>query len=216
MSFFFFFPMASSSSPTSTVNTADSPSPTSLTTIHHLITIKLTRDNYLPWEAHIVPYLKGQHFYGYLDETTPNPPQVITIAANGDTQALRNLEFQALAFASSNDTQCYYLFSLWDDSGSYGQIYNLLGCLASIKTHFHLLIQGLNNANPLLTRHRPCIISKMLYCWFFKKNKDDRGQAHQLSCGLIHKFICFWRGSTYWCHSVDTQFCNLHLTSHGR
>ena len=63
-------------------------------TIHHQFTIKLTRDNYLLWKAHIVPYLKGQHLYGYLDGTTPSPAWVITVKADGDTQALQNLEFQ--------------------------------------------------------------------------------------------------------------------------
>lgn len=86
--------MASSSSSTSTINTATSPSPTSLATIHHLITIKLTCDNYLQWKAHIVPYLKGQHLYGSLDGTTPAPPQIITIAADDTTQAIQIPEFQ--------------------------------------------------------------------------------------------------------------------------
>ena len=86
--------MASSSSSTSTVNTATSPSPTSLTTIHHLITSKLSHDNYLLWKAQIVPYLKGQHLYGYLDGTTPTPPRIITVAANDAIQALRNPKFQ--------------------------------------------------------------------------------------------------------------------------
>ena len=86
--------MASSSSSTSIVNTAASPSPTSLTTIHHLITIKLTYDNYLLWKAQIVPFLKGQHLYGYLNGTTPTPPWIITVAADNATQALQNLKFQ--------------------------------------------------------------------------------------------------------------------------
>ena len=103
--------MASLSSSASIVNTIASPSPTTLTTIHHLITIKLTRDNYLVWKAQIVSHLKGQHLYGYLDRTTPAPPQVITIAANSDIQDLQN-RISTLAFARSNDTQCYYLFSL--------------------------------------------------------------------------------------------------------
>ena len=86
--------MASSSSSTSAGNTATSPSPTSLTTIHHLITIKLTRDNYLLWKAQIVPYLKGQHLYCYLDGTTLAPPRIITIAADDTTQAIQNPAFQ--------------------------------------------------------------------------------------------------------------------------
>ena len=89
----FFFSMASLSSSTSIVNTTTSPSRTSLTTIHYLITIKLPHDNYLVWKAQIVPYLKGQHLYGYLNGTTPTPSQIIIVAADGATQALQNPEF---------------------------------------------------------------------------------------------------------------------------
>ena len=82
--------MASSSSLTSTVTTTTSPSPTSLTAIHHLITIKLTHDNYLLWKAQIVPYFKGQHLYGYLDGSTPTPPQSLTVEVDGDIQVIQN------------------------------------------------------------------------------------------------------------------------------
>ena len=68
--------MASTYSSTSTVDTIASPSTTSLITIHHLITIKLTCDNYLVWKAPIAP------------------SQIITVLADGATQALQNLEFQ--------------------------------------------------------------------------------------------------------------------------
>ena len=60
------------------------PSPTSLTPFHHLITIKLTRENYLFWKAQVVPYLKGQRLYGYLDGSTLAPPQSLTIESDGD------------------------------------------------------------------------------------------------------------------------------------
>ena len=86
--------MASLSSSASTVNTIASPSPTTLTTIHDLITIKLTRDNYLLWKAQIVSYFKGQHLYGYLDGTTPAPPRVSTVVVDGDIQTLQYPKFQ--------------------------------------------------------------------------------------------------------------------------
>uniref|UniRef100_A0A2N9HHK9 Reverse transcriptase Ty1/copia-type domain-containing protein n=1 Tax=Fagus sylvatica TaxID=28930 RepID=A0A2N9HHK9_FAGSY len=72
--------MASSSSiNTETTSPASSnTTPTSLIQVHHLITIKLTRDNYLLWKAHIVPYLKGQHLYGFLDGSRPTPLPVLT------------------------------------------------------------------------------------------------------------------------------------------
>ena len=65
----------------------------------------------------------------------------------------------------SNDTQCYYLFFLWENSGSYGKIYHLLRCLASIRTHVHIPIQGQNNANPLLASHFK--ERQFINCWLF-------------------------------------------------
>ena len=64
-----------------------------LTPIHHLFTIKLTRENYLLWKSQIVPYLKGQHLYGYLDGSTPAPPQSLTIEVDGDVQVIQNPDF---------------------------------------------------------------------------------------------------------------------------
>ena len=69
------------------------PFPTSLTPIHHLITIKLTHTNYLLWKAQIVPHLKGQHLYGYLNGSIPASPQSLIIEANGDVQVIQNLDF---------------------------------------------------------------------------------------------------------------------------
>ena len=65
----------------------------------------------------------------------------------------------------SNDTQCYYLFFLWENSGSYGKIYHLLRCLASIRTHVHIPIQGQNNANPLSASHFE--ERQFINCWLF-------------------------------------------------
>ena len=84
---------SSSTSTTSTLNTMTTPSPTTLPPIHHLITIKLTYENYLLWKAQIVPYLKGQHLYGYLDGSTPAPPQSFTIEVDGDVQVIQNPDF---------------------------------------------------------------------------------------------------------------------------
>uniref|UniRef100_A0A2N9F0L7 Reverse transcriptase Ty1/copia-type domain-containing protein n=1 Tax=Fagus sylvatica TaxID=28930 RepID=A0A2N9F0L7_FAGSY len=77
--------MASSSS-TNTENASPTSTPIiphSLTQVHHLITIKLTRDNYLLWKAQIVPYLKGQHLFGFLDGSRLAPLPVLTTTADG-------------------------------------------------------------------------------------------------------------------------------------
>jgi hypothetical protein len=54
------------------------PSP-HLPVVHHLVTIKLNREHYLLWRAQIVPYLRGQHLFGFLDGSRPAPPQILTV-----------------------------------------------------------------------------------------------------------------------------------------
>ena len=57
------------------------PTSTHLPVVHHLVTIKLNCDNYLLWKAQIVPYLRGQHLFGFLDGSRPAPLQTITVSA---------------------------------------------------------------------------------------------------------------------------------------
>ena len=65
----------------------------SLSSVHHLITIKLTRDNYLLWKAQIVPYLKGQHLFGFIDGTQPPPPQFLPLSTTESSQPRPNPDF---------------------------------------------------------------------------------------------------------------------------
>ena len=59
------------------------PTPTHLLVIHHLVTIKLTCDNYLLWKAQIVLYLRGQHLFGFLNASQPAPPQTLIVTTDG-------------------------------------------------------------------------------------------------------------------------------------
>jgi hypothetical protein len=70
----------------------NSSSPTlGLINLHHVITIKLNRDNYLLWKAQLIPYLRGQHLLGYVDGTTPLPSQMISqTSESGETSLLPN------------------------------------------------------------------------------------------------------------------------------
>jgi hypothetical protein len=52
----------------------------SVTPINSLVTVKLTKDNYLLWKTQIVPYLRGKRLFGFVDgiiycpsPTMPNP-----------------------------------------------------------------------------------------------------------------------------------------------
>jgi hypothetical protein len=82
-------PQTESSSTISSTSTT----PSSLPHIQHLITIKLNRDNYLLWKAQIVPYLRGQHLYGFIDGTKPAPPPTLAVTASETTTVIPNPEF---------------------------------------------------------------------------------------------------------------------------
>uniref|UniRef100_A0A2N9H277 Retrotransposon Copia-like N-terminal domain-containing protein n=1 Tax=Fagus sylvatica TaxID=28930 RepID=A0A2N9H277_FAGSY len=71
------------------------PTSTHLPVGHHLVTIKLTRDNYLLWKAQIVSYLRGQHLFGFLDGSRLAPLQSLTITTDGTSKLQPNPDFQA-------------------------------------------------------------------------------------------------------------------------
>jgi hypothetical protein len=45
--------------------------------LHHVVTIRLTKSNYLLWRAQLVPFLRSAKLMGYLDGTLPAPAQLI-------------------------------------------------------------------------------------------------------------------------------------------
>uniref|UniRef100_A0A2N9GPU0 Integrase catalytic domain-containing protein n=1 Tax=Fagus sylvatica TaxID=28930 RepID=A0A2N9GPU0_FAGSY len=78
--------MAPSDSSTSeSLSSTNTTVPTSslITNLPHLVTVKLTHDNFLLWKAQIVPYLKGQKVFGYVDGTISMPPQSIPASSDG-------------------------------------------------------------------------------------------------------------------------------------
>uniref|UniRef100_A0A2N9GUI4 Uncharacterized protein n=1 Tax=Fagus sylvatica TaxID=28930 RepID=A0A2N9GUI4_FAGSY len=81
------------STPSSTLSLL--PTPTHLPVVHHMVTIKLTRDNYLLWKAQIVPYLRVRHLFGFLDDSRPAPPPTINITTDGISKIQPNPEFQS-------------------------------------------------------------------------------------------------------------------------
>ena len=85
-------PSASSSASSISALTSTT-SPHSLSPIHHLITIKLTRDNYLLWKAQIVPYLKGNHLFGFVDGTRTPPPEFLPPTTTEPNLSLPNPDF---------------------------------------------------------------------------------------------------------------------------
>uniref|UniRef100_A0A2N9J507 Retrotransposon Copia-like N-terminal domain-containing protein n=1 Tax=Fagus sylvatica TaxID=28930 RepID=A0A2N9J507_FAGSY len=84
---------SSSSSSRSLSALTQNTSPHSLSPVHHLIIIKLTRDNYLLWKAQIVPYLRGQHLFGFIDGTQSPPPQFLPLSTTESSQPQPNPAF---------------------------------------------------------------------------------------------------------------------------
>ena len=84
---------ASFSSSSSLSALTQNTSPHSQSLIHLLITIKLTRDNYLLWKAQIVPYLKGQHLFGFINGTQPPPPQFLPLTTTETSHSRTNPDF---------------------------------------------------------------------------------------------------------------------------
>ena len=98
--------MASSSSTSANIIDSEKSSNTSRTTftvLHHLITIQLIRDNYLLWKVQVVPYLNGQHLYGFVYSLNPHPPQVIPIQSNGEINVIPNTAFTKMASTGSQN-----------------------------------------------------------------------------------------------------------------
>ena len=92
--------LTSHSSTSSTTKTLSSPknSSHSLTLVHHLITLELNKDNYLLWKAQVVPYLKGQHLFSYVDGSNPCPLRVLASIASVAMAAPINPDFTKWQF----------------------------------------------------------------------------------------------------------------------
>lgn len=55
------------------------PPPSTTPSSSHLLTVKLTHDNFLLWKAQIIPYFKRQNLFGFLDGSHPAPPPLYSI-----------------------------------------------------------------------------------------------------------------------------------------
>ena len=61
---------------------------------NHMITVKLTGENYLLWTAQLFPYLRSQRLTGYIDGTNVHPASTITQSGtDGITRPVANPEF---------------------------------------------------------------------------------------------------------------------------
>ncbi|GMP25486.1 hypothetical protein CsSME_00002332 [Camellia sinensis var. sinensis] len=68
---------------------ARAPSPTSLTHAHHFTSLKLTSTNFLYWKTQLLPYLRGQQLYQYIDSIFSCPPSMQSLASPSQTRLLQ-------------------------------------------------------------------------------------------------------------------------------
>uniref|UniRef100_A0A2N9H8H9 Uncharacterized protein n=1 Tax=Fagus sylvatica TaxID=28930 RepID=A0A2N9H8H9_FAGSY len=123
--------------------------------VHHLIPIKLTRDNYLLWKAQTVPYLRSQHLYGFLDGSQPTSPQVLTSSTNVVAQILPNPNFQSWHLQDQMILSAFNLISFRNRFGSsLSSKVNLPATIMVVTVTFTLANLGvvlhLNPSNPII------------------------------------------------------------------
>ena len=97
----------------------------SLTPIQHLITIKLNRDNYLLWKAQIVPYLKGQHLFGFIDGSQNRPFLLSSSYLHKNLRTHSQSCVPRLAISRSDDSLCTHLIYIRKNSHLRGQVHHI-------------------------------------------------------------------------------------------
>jgi hypothetical protein len=50
------------------------------------ISEKITQDNFLLWRAQVVPIIRGDQLYGYLNGTIKEPPSTIAVTKDDKTE----------------------------------------------------------------------------------------------------------------------------------
>ncbi|KAF5460124.1 hypothetical protein F2P56_020015 [Juglans regia] len=112
-------------------------SPSIISSAAHLITIKLTSDNYLLWNAQILPFLKGNQLYGFVDGTCPKPPPTINEQANPE-YAKWVLQDQLLISAINSSLTDKVLAQVLGCSTSY-EVWTTLEGLFSTQMQAHIM-----------------------------------------------------------------------------
>jgi hypothetical protein len=81
--------MSSASSASSMITNATAISmPSSLPA--QFLSIKLTRDNYLMWQAQVLPYLRAQNLLSFIDPQAEVPPKEITVTTTDGASRVPN------------------------------------------------------------------------------------------------------------------------------
>jgi hypothetical protein len=61
--------------------------------LHHVVTIRLKKTNYLLWRAQLLPYLRSTDLMGFLDGTNAAPEQKILASSVVDAALIDNPDY---------------------------------------------------------------------------------------------------------------------------
>ncbi|XBI11140.1 hypothetical protein VPH35_138255 [Triticum aestivum] len=149
-------PITNTSGALSTVNAgtlaagSSSSAPISVTTLGNLITLRLTRDNFLLWKTQAVPALASNGLFGYVAGTEEAPPQTL-IEGTGDVAVeVANPEFLRW-FQKDQLVMIVLLGSMTEDI--LGQMTQLTTS-AQVWTTLHELFASQNRARIMQLRYQ--------------------------------------------------------------
>ena len=58
--------------------------------LHHAVTIRLTKNNFIIWRAQLLPYLRSTKLMGYLDGTNAAPAKMVPSSTAADAELVSN------------------------------------------------------------------------------------------------------------------------------
>jgi hypothetical protein len=92
-----FFKMFTTQSSSSTTTNSISTMATTFASIpiHHAVTIKLTKKNYLLWRAQLLPYLRSTNLIGYLDGSTLTSAKQVAQSTPAGVELVSNPTYTA-------------------------------------------------------------------------------------------------------------------------
>ncbi|KAA8540924.1 hypothetical protein F0562_024938 [Nyssa sinensis] len=113
--------------------------------IQSLVTVKLTKDNYLLWKTQVAPYLRGQRLFGFVDGSNPPPPITIpnpeTATSSDTTAEIPNPKFTTCNAGIINDLN---QSTLELDFSAFDRLFavNVRGMAACVKHAALAMVEG--------------------------------------------------------------------------
>jgi hypothetical protein len=62
--------------------------------LHHAVTIRLSKGNYLLWRAQLLPYLRNTKLLGHLDGSSPAPPMQVAASTATGAEQISNPDYE--------------------------------------------------------------------------------------------------------------------------